>query len=183
MTHTLKTGRPTARFDMSGGIEFTFKIHKDNINKAKKVAVLVEAMKDILTIEIKNYREKRSLDANAYMWVLCEKLAENQGITNAEVYQRAVREVGVCEVFPIKEEAAERWIEVWSGRGIGWFAEVLCDCKQEGYKYVRSYFGSSTYDAREMSRLVDHIVQDCEAVGIETLTPDELERLKANWKE
>ena len=43
------------------------------------------------------------------------------------------------------------------------------------------YRGSSVYDNAQMSRLIENIVQDCKAVGIETLTPSELERLKEGW--
>ena len=47
---------------------------------------------------------------------------------------------------------------------------------------VNLYYGSSTYDKPTMSRLIDNIVQDAKALDIETLTPDELERMREEWK-
>ena len=44
------------------------------------------------------------------------------------------------------------------------------------------YYGSSTFDTKQMSRLIDNIVQDCKAVGIETLTPQQLDALKEGWR-
>jgi hypothetical protein len=46
---------------------------------------------------------------------------------------------------------------------------------------VRAYYGSSTYNTRQMSRLIDSVVEDCKAVGVETLSPDRLESMKEDW--
>ena len=56
------------------------------------------------------------------------------------------------------------------------------DCRNtEGYRNIKCYFGSSTFDTKEMSHFIDMIVTDCEELGIETATPDELARLKQTW--
>ena len=134
-----------------------------------------------LSAEVKVYRQKRSLDSNAYLWVLCQKISEVIRATKEEVYKKAIRDVGQFEIVPIKNEAVERWIEVWNSKGLGWFAEVMEDSKLPGYKKVISYYGSSIYDQREMSILVDNIVQEAKDLDIETMTPDELSRLKSEW--
>jgi hypothetical protein len=134
-----------------------------------------------LAVEIKQYRQKRSLDANAYCFVLCQKIAEAVKSTKELVYKKAIREVGQFEIVPIKNEAVERWIEVWGSKGLGWFAEVLEESKLRGYKKVISYYGSSVYDSREMAVLIDEIVLWCKELGIETLTPSEIARLKEEW--
>ena len=132
--------------------------------------------------EIKPYRRKRSLDANAYMWVLCDKISQAiQCTTKENVYRNAIHQVGVFETVPLKDEAVERWIENWQKKGIGWVAEVLHPAKTDGYTLVINYYGSSTYNTKEMSRLIDNIVQTAKEFGVETLTPDELERMKAAW--
>jgi hypothetical protein len=133
--------------------------------------------KDKLAITIAPYRKKRSLDANAYMWQLCQKLAEKLGTTKEAVYKKAIRDVGQFEIIPIRNDAAERWIEIWRGKGLGWFAEVMDDSKLKGYKKVITYYGSSVYDSREMSVLVDYIVQECKDQEIETLPEHELAAL------
>ena len=59
---------------------------------------------------------------------------------------------------------------------------MLADSKLPGYKKVRTYFGSSSYDTREMSVLINSIVDDCKEQGIETMTPDELKSMVEAWK-
>lgn len=99
----------------------------------------------LLDIQIDKHRQRRSLDANAYCWVLLDKL-----------------------------------VQLWGKNGLGWAADVV-DSKLEGCKNVVLYQGSSTYDTRQMSRLIDLVVQECRAQGIETATPAELEKLKEAW--
>lgn len=134
-----------------------------------------------LNIEIKKYRKKRSLDSNAYMWVIAEKIAEKLGITKIEVYRDAIRNVGQCEVLPIKNEAVETFISAWGHNGQGWLCEVIGKSKIEGYTNITAYYGSSIYDNKSMSRLVDLIVEEAKELNIETLPPAELESLKRSW--
>lgn len=129
-------------------------------------------------------RAKRSLDANAYLWVLCQKIAESVGtITKNEVYRRAVREAGQFEIIPIREDALEAFFRKWKGRGSGWIAEKQDDSKLPGYARVIAYYGSSVYDSKEMSKLLDHVIDEAKQLGIETATPDEVELMKARWED
>lgn len=133
--------------------------------------------------DIKEYRERRSLDANAYMWVLVGKLSGKLGLPPEEIYRAAIRDVGDnYEVMPVRNDALERWKAIWQSNGLGWLCEEIGPSKIEGYTNVRNFYGSSAYDKSQMSRLIDNIVQDCKAQGIETLTPDELARLTEEWK-
>ena len=136
----------------------------------------------LLEVEISKQKKKRSLDSNSYLWTLCQKIAEVIQSTKELVYQKFIRDVGQFEIVPIKNEAVERWIEVWNSKGLGWFAEVMEDSKLPGYKKVISYYGSSCYDSREMSVLLDEVVRECKELGVETLPPDELKALKESWK-
>lgn len=136
----------------------------------------------LLEVEISKQKKKRSLDSNSYLWTLCQKIAEVIQSTKELVYQKFIRDVGQFEIVPIKNEAVERWIEVWNSKGLGWFAEVMEDSKLPGYKKVISYYGSSCYDSREMSVLLDEVVSTCKELNIETLPPDEIKALKESWK-
>ena len=136
----------------------------------------------LLEVEISKQRKKRSLDSNSYLWTLCQKIAEAINSTKELVYQQFIRDVGQFEIVPIKNEAVERWIEVWNSKGLGWFAEVMEDSKLPGYKKVISYYGSSCDDSREMSVLLDEVVSTCKELNIETLPPDEIKALKESWK-
>lgn len=132
--------------------------------------------------EIKEKRARRSLDANAYCWVLIGKLAENRNLKKTEVYREYIKEMTAYEVVPIKIEAVEKWISNWEQKGLGWLCDDMGDCRNtKGYKNIKCYFGSSTFDTREMSHFIDMIVTDCHELGIETATPDELARLKQTW--
>jgi hypothetical protein len=135
----------------------------------------------LLAIEISKAKKKRSLDSNSYLWTLCQKIAEVIQSTKELVYQKFIRDVGQFEIVPIKNEAVERWIEVWNSKGLGWFAEVMEDSKLPGYKKVISYYGSSCYDSREMSVLLDEVVSTCKELNIETLPPNEIKSLKESW--
>lgn len=133
------------------------------------------------TCEVKEQHKKRSLDANAYFWVLADKLAEATRISKEDIYRHAIREIGgnsttVC----VRDMAAEKLCQGWEKNGLGWLADTF-PSKLPGCVNVTLYYGSSTYDTKQMSRLIDNIVQDCQAVGIETLTPDKLALLVEGW--
>lgn len=134
-------------------------------------------------ITIKAKKKKRSLDQNAYLWKLLGLLAQKQRISNLEVYRHYMRDYGVFEVVPVREDAIERWIATWESRGAGWCCEDLGECKNtKGYHNIRSIYGSSTYTTAEFTRLLDAVIEDCKENGIETDTPEEVERLKAIWE-
>lgn len=127
--------------------------------------------------ELKRKRKRRSLDANGYFWELVSELAEVTGEPKTEIYQRAVREIGgnsttVC----CRDKAVDGLRRGWASNGLGWVSETY-KSKIRGCTNVVLYYGSSTYDTKTMSRLIDYVIQDCKALGIETLPPDQLEGL------
>lgn len=134
-------------------------------------------------VEVKRWRKRRSLDANAYFWVLCGKLAEalsqpKAPVSREAVYREAIRNIGGnCETVCVLEAAAEKLRQGWEHNGLGWVTDTI-PSKLPGCVNVLLYYGSSTYDTAQMSRLIDNIVQDCRAVGVETLTRSEPGRLK-----
>lgn len=130
-----------------------------------------------LTVEIKPYKKKRSLDANAYFWKLLGDLAAKIRVPREEIYRSYIREIGGnSETVCVKAEAAERLQTAWKGKGIGWVTDEM-PSKINGCMNVILYYGSSTYDTAQMSRLIDLLVQDCKEQGIQTETPEEIERM------
>lgn len=134
-------------------------------------------------LSLKEHREKRSLDANAYAWVLIHKLAAAMGIPPVEVYRNAVRGVGdnytpMC----VREQDVERFIRSWQKNGLGWLVDSLGASQVPGCRNLAAYHGSSIYDTKQMARLIDNLIQDCKALDIETLPPDKLELLKEEWR-
>lgn len=133
-------------------------------------------------LEVREHRKKRSLDANAYAWVLINKLAESLRLSPIEIYRQAIQNIGGnYEVIPIKEEAADHFKKVWEAKGLGWPCVDMGKSKIDGYRNLRAYYGSSTYDTRQMAQLIDNLVQDCKALDIETMTPEKLALLMEGW--
>ena len=172
---------PRLTLDLKGNMSLTVVVGKEYKNALQGQ---LEGIGDVLSVEIKKYRKERSLDANSYFWVLVHKLSEATGIFPEEIYYEAVKNVGGnCEVIPLKNEAVETWCKNWSSSGLGWLTESLGESKLSGYTNIVNYYGSSTYDTAQMARLIDNIVQDCKAVGVDTATPEEIERLKVEWND
>lgn len=143
-----------------------------------------EDMKDGKTYEaeLKEYRKRRSNDANAYCWTLIGKLAAKLNLPKEDVYRHFIKDVGNnYEILPIRDDAVEKWISNWQKKGIGWVCDILGDSKLEGYTNVITYYGSSTYDSKQMSDFIKLIVHECESQGIETMTPQELSLLMGGW--
>jgi hypothetical protein len=133
-----------------------------------------------LSVEIKQHRPHRSLDSNAYLWVLCQKIAEAIGGTKEDIYREAVRKAGQFDFVAVSENAADTFIKSWQSKGLGWYAEVS-ESKIKGCKKVMVYHGSSCYDSKAMSHLLDYIVSEAKSLGIETIPPHELEAMKRGW--
>lgn len=133
-------------------------------------------------VTIKKHRKKRSLDANAYAWVLMDKLAEATGRPKMQIYRDAVKDVGGnTETVCVRDKAVDRLREGWSRNGAGWVTETM-PSKLDGCTNVLLYYGSSSFDTAQMSRLIDNLVQDCAALGIETMPPYKLNALLEEWK-
>lgn len=150
----------------------------------EQARTICDSMKDdkTYTAEIKEYREKRSLNANAYFWVLLTKLAAKLGIPKNELYREFIRGIGDnFYVLLVKTSEINDVMQSWQHNGIGWVADDLGQCDDE-YSYVMFYKGSSTYNTRQMSNLIELVVAECKEQGIETKTPDEIARMVSLWE-
>ena len=158
------------------------KPEKDSLGKAMQ---MVRNRKQMLyDLEVKEHRKKRSLDANAYAWVLINKLAEVMRIPPVEVYRQAIQDIsGNNEILLVKEEAVEQFKRAWSEHGDGWICRDLGKSKLPGYRNLIVYYGSSVYNTKQMSDLIDVLVQDCKALDIETLPPSQMALLMDAWEE
>lgn len=134
-------------------------------------------------VEIKEHRERRSLDANAYFWVLCSKLAAHTGIEKDVIYRDLIRNIGGnSEIICVRNEALDKLRKGWEHNGIGWVTETM-PSKIAGCTNVVLYTGSSVYDTKQMSQLIELIVFECKSFGIETATPNEIERMLSLWQD
>lgn len=137
------------------------------------------------TVSITKKNKRRSLNANAYAWVLCEKIAHelsrNSYISKNDVYKRVIQEAGTFTYLPIKNDAVVRFIEIWHGHGLGWHAEDAGPAKTEGYTIIRAYHGSSVYTVDEMRRLIDALIDECNQLNIPIENNDYVNSLIQEW--
>ena len=125
--------------------------------------------------EIKEYKEKRSLNSNNYAWKLITEIANVMRLSKEEVYLEMLKAYGQSEMVSVLAEIdVSKYFKYYSEAG-----ESILNGKK--FKHYKVYMGSSEMDTRQMSILIDGIVQEAKQLGIETLTPAEISRLKEEW--
>lgn len=126
--------------------------------------------------EVKEHKEKRSLNANAYAWKLITEIANVTRLSKEEVYLDMLKHYGQSEIVSVLSK-----INV---SGYFKYYEAIGSASLQGknFTHYKVFKGSSEYDTREMSILIDGIVHEAEQLDIQTLTPAELSRLKELWK-
>ena len=151
------------------------------LSTKEDLSEMYEDLKDApVNVEIKKAANKRSRQAKALAWVLIDKLSEKTHISKVEIYRHAIKEIGgVSEMVCVQDKAVDRLRSGWEKNGIGWQTDVL-PSKLPGCTNVILYYGSSTYDTAQMSRLLDLIIQECEQQSIPTLR-DEADALLGRW--
>lgn len=127
--------------------------------------------------KLSEYRKKRSLNANAYAWALMEQIAQAINSTKDEVYLSMLERYGVFTHIVVKPNVLESIKREW--RTVKELGEVKVNGKS-GIQ-LQCFFGSSSYNTKEMSRLIDGIVSECKELDIETLPEDKLSILKEEW--
>lgn len=146
-----------------------------------KEQLKVLAKTDVSVI-IKKFAKKRSTNANKYFWEICTQIANAVGITKEEVYRDCIKHCGVFEDCEMTKEAGEGMSKMWSAIGTGWFTEQVDYAEDGDSLLIRRFYGSSTYDTKQMSRIIDYAINEAKNIGIETDTPDEINRIKSLWK-
>lgn len=137
--------------------------------------------------DIVPHREKRSLNANAYAWSLIHKIAAELSRERATepitVYRQAVRNLPDIEAtfLSCSAEAAPAFIKSWEEGHLGRQCEQF-PSDTPGYVILRCVYGSSDYNRQEMALLLDRLIQDAQALGIETKDPGDVQSLLESWK-
>ena len=131
-----------------------------------------------LQVEFKKQRAKRSINANNYHYALCGKIAEVLGSTADEVHRMLMADYGTPET----DEAGRTYFSLMKEphgycKPTGHFE----DRKDGRYQWFVIIKPSHLYDTREMSRLIDGTVYEAKALEIETMTPAQIEEMKARW--
>ena len=146
------------------------------ITYGKQIESVIQGFTPQNEYELKPYKQKRSLSANALAWVYCDKLAEKLHSTKEEIYRIAVANVGVfTEIKVADAEAAKRFRQIWQHNGVGWLTKTINETT------IQAYYGSSTYNTQEMARLIDFLQDECKRQGIEIRTKEEVESMLREW--
>lgn len=157
------------------GLSFTVGvpvIYSDDLNK------LSEAFKNGLDFEFKPVKKKRSLDSNAYLWILCDQIAQVIHSTKEEVYRMAITEVGkFIEMSFTSKKDMDDFVRWWQEKGIGWIVEMV----DTELMIVHAYIGSSRYTTQEMNVLIDNVVESARELGISTKSDEEIDSLVRSW--
>lgn len=154
---------------------------------AKDIAVLHELQQacnsgKTLTVEVKVKRKKRSHNANSYCWALCTELAKVLKTSKEDVYKQAIRSIGAFTPVPVKETAVERYKAIWTAHGLGWVVEDMGKCKNlHGYVTLACYHGSSVYDTKEMTALIDYLLEEAREQGIDVISEADEALLLDDW--
>lgn len=127
------------------------------------------------TFEIKEYKEKRSLNANNYAWKLITEISNKMLKSKEEVYLQMLKDYGQSEIVSILS----------SINPIGYFKyyEEVGTSVLNGkeFTHYKIFKGTSEYNTKEMSIFIDGVVQEAKQLDIETKTPEEIDRLKRLW--
>ena len=144
----------------------------------------IEQLKGLkLKIEAKKYIKKRTANANNYFWKLLQEICELADIDTIEEYKRRVKKLGIFRRFKIEKDNVNTFEKMWTAQGIAWFSEIA-DTEYIGdteFKIINAYYGSSSFNSKQMARLIDGVVQDCKVYGIETKSQKEIDSLLESW--
>ena len=137
-----------------------------------------------LIVMLKKWFKKRSLDANAYCWVICDLIAKELSkdgtvVTKETVYKDAILQIGTFEPMIIEEKAYSNIKRIWEKQGLGFLIQEVS--RKDKCIKVHCYYGSSTYDSKEMSLLIQLLVDLAKTLNIETKTPAEIKSLLESW--
>lgn len=126
--------------------------------------------------EVKIHRERRSLNANNYAWALISKIADIMNMSKDETYRAMLKDYGQSEMITlVKGIQISGYIKYYEKAG-----ETIINGQEAEHYLV--FKGSSEMDTKEMSILLDGIVQEAKSLGIETLDDAEIKRLEEGWK-
>lgn len=123
--------------------------------------------------EIKEHRQRRSLNQNAYCWELIGKIADNMRKSKEDVYLTMLRDYGQSEIISVRSDInINGYFKYFEKFGTG-------KVNGKDFTHYKIYKGSSEFDTREMAIFIDGVAQEAQALGIETLTPTQLAELKS----
>lgn len=159
-----KTGKPTVSFEVNERNDFEQMV--DDFKNCER-----------LSIEVKPFRPRRSLDSNNYAWALITEIGNVLRANKEDIYLLMLKRYGQSEIISVLSHIPiHEYVK---------YCEEAGESKLNGklFKHYKVYKGSSEFDTREMSIFIDGVVSEAKELGIQTMTPNELAKLKSLWGE
>lgn len=127
--------------------------------------------------EVKEHKEKRSLNANGLLWKCLGEMAEALHTDKWQVYLKMLKRYGKYTYICVKPHVVEAVKKQWRE------CEEIGEIDINGQKAVQllCYFGSSTYNTKEFSVLLDGVISEMKEMGLETMPPEEIKRIEEMW--
>jgi len=159
-------------FGLQGDLTVTLSLPRLHADDVKKL------LDHDISVEIKKWRERRSLSQNAYAWVLITKIAQSMTppLNKEDVYVEMLKRYGQGGFISVEKDKfcnVARAFDYYVQRGEG-------TTNGKEFLHLMVYVGSSKYDTQEMSVFLSGIVEEAKELGIETMTPQELAMLEGN---
>ena len=152
----------------SGDLELRIVIDKCDISE-------ILSSEKPLVVKIEPVKKKRSLDSNAYCWVLIGQIADILRASKEEVYFNMLKNYGQSTVVSVLSEInVTGFFKYYEEFGKG-------EVNGKDFTHYKVYKGSSEFDTKEMAVLLDGVISEAEALGIDSRTPEEVEKMKALW--
>lgn len=154
---------------------------QDTLKVQTKLLSLIPELEKgkVFECEIKEYKERRSLNANNYSWKLQNDIAVILNRSIDDIHKQMILEYGVLETYSIKEQAFSSAVRMFD------YYKILGESYVNDTKFihVRAGIGTHLYDTKEMARFIDGVIQEAQNLGIETKTPNEIAELKSLWEQ
>ena len=128
-----------------------------------------------LELNIKEYKEVRNNQANSYMWVILQEMADILKTTKEDLYKKYIKEKGLFRIIKVNNNAVNTMTKIWNDRGLGWFTDIANQGEDDTELIL--YYGTSSYDTKQMSVFISYICEDAKELGIDTTTLEEQQRL------
>lgn len=159
---------------ITGDVNITF-----SVNEKSLIYPEYERLKASKKLRVKavQYREKRSLDANALLWKILGEISDILRADKWDIYLQMLKRYGKYTYIVVKPNVVDAVKKQWRE------VEEIGEVDVNGQKAVQllCYFGSSTLDTKEFSVLLDGVISEAKELGIETLPPTEITRIKEQW--
>lgn len=171
----IESGERRLNGDVSLKIVSTDKLSQESIKR------LYEANRGkFVHFKVAEQKRRRSLNANAYAWMLIDAIAARTGTPKETVYKEYIRDLGDNGSYlRIRDDAVSDFVRAWTSKGLGWIVDYVGT--DGGYVEVYAYYGSSAYNSEQMGRFIDMLIHDAEEMDIPTLGFGQIKKLKEEW--